>query len=124
MKVSRDEFYDRNRIAIVPMAFCFPGYDAKGSDLPPPKICADTWRGRVMRALPEIPLVLLVGGYAQRWHLGGAAGVTETVSEWRRVQFNFVGDCGFRMLCCANGVPANDRGDRRAARRARQMQEM
>ncbi len=41
-----------------------------------------------------------------------------------RVQFNFVGDCGFRMLCCANGVPANDRGDRRAARRARQMQEM
>ena len=44
--------------------------------------------------------------------------------EFDRVQFNFVGDCGFRMLCCANGVPANDRGDRRAARRARQMQEM
>ena len=44
--------------------------------------------------------------------------------SFNRVQFNFVGDCGFRMLCCANGVPANDRGDRRAARRARQMQEM
>jgi len=84
MQVSRDEFYDRSRVAIVPMAFCFPGYDAKGSDLPPPKICAGTWHGRVMRTLPEIPLVLLVGGYAQRWHLGGSAGVAETVSDWRR----------------------------------------
>ena len=32
-----DEFYDLNRIAIVPMAFCFPGHDVKGSDLPPPR---------------------------------------------------------------------------------------
>lgn len=30
-------FYDRSRIAIVPAAFCFPGYDAKGSDLQPPR---------------------------------------------------------------------------------------
>ncbi len=42
--LSMEEFYDRSRVAIVPMAFCFPGYDAKGSDLPPPKICAQTWR--------------------------------------------------------------------------------
>lgn len=83
MGVDRDQFYDRDRIAIIPMAFCFPGYDAKGSDLPPPKVCAETWHGRIMRALPEIPLVLLVGGYAHRWHLGGSAGVTETVSGWR-----------------------------------------
>ena len=44
MGVSDDIFYDRRRIAIVPMAFCFPGYDAKGADLPPPPICAQTWR--------------------------------------------------------------------------------
>lgn len=30
-------FYDRKRVAILPMAFCFPGYDAAGSDLPPPR---------------------------------------------------------------------------------------
>ena len=41
--ITRDAFYDRNRISIVPMAFCFPGYDAKGADLPPPPICARTW---------------------------------------------------------------------------------
>lgn len=28
-------------------------------------------------------LTLLVGGYAQRWHLGTRAGVTETVAGWR-----------------------------------------
>jgi uracil-DNA glycosylase len=79
-------FYDRDRIAIVPMAFCFPGYDAKGADLPPPPICAATWAGEVMAALPGIGVTFLVGGYAQRWHLGRAAtgdGVTATVARWR-----------------------------------------
>jgi uracil-DNA glycosylase len=79
-------FYDRDRLAIVPMAFCFPGYDATGADLPPPPLCARTWHGEVMEALGEVPLTILVGGYAHRWHLGPAAtrgGVTATVARWR-----------------------------------------
>jgi len=76
-------FYDRSRIAIVPMAFCFPGYDARGADLPPPPVCAATWRARVMAGLPRLRLVLAVGGAAQRWHLGTRAGVTATVAGWR-----------------------------------------
>ncbi|MEJ8562959.1 uracil-DNA glycosylase family protein [Yoonia sp. GPGPB17] len=76
-------FYDRSQIAIVPMAFCFPGYDAKGSDLPPPKICGETWHARVMDVLGDPPLTVLVGGYAHHWHLGNRAGVTETVRNWR-----------------------------------------
>ena len=78
-------FYDRSRVAIVPMAFCFPGYNAAGSDLPPPRICAETWRGPIMEQLPDIRLTLLIGGYAQKWHLGAAArgGVTRTVADWR-----------------------------------------
>ena len=44
MGLDHDTFYDRERIAIVPMAFCFPGYNARGADLPPPPICARTWR--------------------------------------------------------------------------------
>lgn len=82
MGVGEDQFYDRDRIAIVPMAFCFPGYDAKGADLPPPPLCAQTWRARVMAEMGAPALTLLVGGAAQRWHLG-ARNVTETVSEWR-----------------------------------------
>jgi uracil-DNA glycosylase len=62
MALSEAEFYDLSRVAVVPMAFCFPGYDAKGADLAPPLVCADTWRARVMAALGEVPLTLLVGG--------------------------------------------------------------
>ncbi len=83
MGIDAETFYDRSRIGIVPMAFCFPGYDARGSDLPPPPVCARTWRERIMRHLGVAPLVLLVGGYAIRWHLKQATGVAETVGRWR-----------------------------------------
>lgn len=82
MGVTEAEFYDLSRLAVVPMAFCFPGYDAKGSDLPPPPICARTWRAPVMAALGAVPLTLLVGGAAIRWHLGLRA-VTRAVADWR-----------------------------------------
>ena len=83
--LGRETFYDPTRIAIVPMAFCFPGHDAKGGDLAPPRICAETWRARMLALLPALELTLLVGQYAQRWHLGRAAGrtLTETVRKWR-----------------------------------------
>lgn len=76
-------FYDQDRVAIVPMAFCFPGYDAKGADLPPPRICARTWHARVMSCLSEIKLTVLVGGYAHKHHLKTRKGVTDTVRSWR-----------------------------------------
>ncbi|MCV2863532.1 uracil-DNA glycosylase family protein [Defluviimonas sp. WL0075] len=79
-------FYDRARVAIVPMAFCFPGYDAKGADLPPPARCGATWHARVMAALGPRRLTVLVGGHAHRWHLGRTTckgGVTATVARWR-----------------------------------------
>ena len=83
MGIDKDTFYDRDRVAIVPMAFCFPGYDPAGSDLPPPKVCAATWRAPILGALEGIRLTLLIGGYAQKWHLGTRTGVTETVRNWR-----------------------------------------
>ncbi len=83
--VDESSFYDRTKFAIVPMAFCFPGYNSSGSDLPPPAICANTWRMAVMSALKCVRLTLLIGGYAQKWHLGSAArgGVTQTVAAWQ-----------------------------------------
>lgn len=83
MGIDADTFYDQSRVAIVPMAFCFPGYDAKGADRPPPKLCAQTWRARVMDHVGDVPLTLLIGGYAQSWHLGTKFGVTDTVAGWR-----------------------------------------
>lgn len=83
--LDRATFYDRSRLAIVPMAFCFPGYDAKGSDLPPPRICAETWREDLMSAMPQVELTLLIGQYAQAWHMGRERKktLTETVRAWR-----------------------------------------
>lgn len=83
MGVDEQTFYDLNKLAIIPMAFCFPGYDARNADLPPPSICAQTWHARVMDALGEVPLVLLVGGHAHRWHLGARSNVTQTVAAWQ-----------------------------------------
>ncbi len=87
MGVTADEFYDTAKFAVVPMGFCFPGNDAKGGDLPPRRECAPAWRASVMAAMPQVEMVLAVGGYAQAWHLGteGRASLTETVRDWRRL---------------------------------------
>ena len=82
MGIDRDVFYDRSKLAILPMAFCFPGYDAKGSDLPPPKVCATTWREAALEEVGDVPLICPIGGYAQTWHLGRNKGVTDVVSRW------------------------------------------
>jgi uracil-DNA glycosylase len=86
MGVTTEEFYDAARVAIVPMGFCFPGLDETGADLPPRRECAPRWRARVMAELPQLELILLVGGYAQRWHLGASAkvGVAAMVRAWRK----------------------------------------
>lgn len=87
MDVSRDEFYDPARFAIVPMGFCFPGYDKNGGDLPPRRECAPYWRASVMDEMPQIELILTIGQYAQAWHLGDLRrkSLTDTVREWRHI---------------------------------------
>jgi uracil-DNA glycosylase len=85
--LSNEVFYDPARVAIVPMGFCFPGLDAKGADLPPRRECAPTWHADLFAALPHIELVLLIGTYAQTWHLGKErrASLTETVADWQAI---------------------------------------
>ena len=83
MGVGPEAFYDRDRVAFVPMAFCFPGYDGKGADLAPPPICAATWRARVLADLPGVRLTLLVGGASQGWHMGRGT-VAARVAGWRQ----------------------------------------
>ncbi len=89
LNVDRDSFYDADKFAIVPMGFCFPGYDAKGSDLPPRLECAPRWRDSVMQAMPQIELILAIGQYAQSWHLGQRRmkTMTETVQNWRSYRY-------------------------------------
>lgn len=83
--IDRDTFYDKSRLAIAPMGFCFPGYDENGHDLPPRRECAPHWRGTVMEAMPQVQLILAIGQYAQAYHLGALRRktMTETVRHWR-----------------------------------------
>lgn len=76
-------FYDRARVAIIPMGFCFPGYDSKGSDLPPPPICARTWRKAALDMVPDVKLTVLIGGHAMRYHLDDFKTVTQSVRDWQ-----------------------------------------
>ncbi len=87
MGVTPTIFYDASKIAIVPMGFCFPGLDAKGGDLPPRRECAPQWRKRVFAAMPQVQLMLCVGQYAQKWHLGplAHASLTATVANWQEI---------------------------------------
>lgn len=61
----------------------FPGYDAKGSDLPPPLICERIWRERVLARLQNLRLTLVIVGHAMRYHMGKVGSVTEAVAGWK-----------------------------------------
>lgn len=67
-------FYDAQQVAILPMAFCFPGRGRSG-DLPPRPECAQHWRERLMAQLTQVRLTLVIGRHAQRYHLPDAAPV-------------------------------------------------
>jgi uracil-DNA glycosylase len=66
--IGEDEFYDADRVAIVPMGFCFPGLAPSGADLPPRRECAATWHDRLLHELENIGLVLAIGRFAQVYH--------------------------------------------------------
>lgn len=88
--MDRETFYDTSRVCIAPMGFCFPGYDSAGGDLPPRRECAALWHDRLFALMPQIDVVLAIGGYAHRYHfarlgrpLPKAARVDEIVRQWR-----------------------------------------
>jgi uracil-DNA glycosylase len=83
MGIDRSVFYDDQQISILPMAFCYPG-KGKSGDLPPPPICAKTWRARLLKLVPEVRLTLVIGQYALDWHIPDhPKTLTETVRAWR-----------------------------------------
>jgi uracil-DNA glycosylase len=81
--VDRATFYNPRQFAILPMGFCYPG-TGKSGDLPPRPECAPAWRAALLAAMKNVQLTLILGQYAQAYHLGAAAGsVTEAVQSWR-----------------------------------------
>jgi len=76
-------FYDAEKVAIVPMGFCYPG-KGPGGDRAPIAECARTWRSRILETLVDVEVTLVVGRYAQAFHLNNTPDtLTETVKAWR-----------------------------------------
>jgi uracil-DNA glycosylase len=83
MGIAAEEFYDPARVAILPMGFCYPGTGRSG-DLPPRPECAPAWRETLLQHLPKVRLTLVIGRYAQAYHLTDAGrSVTASVEAWR-----------------------------------------
>ena len=84
MGVTREQFYNPQLFAIVPMWFCYPGTGNSG-DLPPRPECAATWRARLLRQLPRIETTLVIGKYAHDYHFGKSnLTVTRLVENWQQ----------------------------------------
>lgn len=83
--VSKDTFYDPEKIAIVPMGFCYPGTGNSG-DLPPRPECAQTWHSNLLGLMTQIDLTIVIGRYAIDWHVPEAKrkSLTDTVKNWRQ----------------------------------------
>ena len=82
--ISRETFYDAAQVAILPMGFCYPG-TGKAGDLPPRPECAPAWRSALLAQLEQLQLTLVIGQYAQAFHLPAARGtLTEAVQGWQQ----------------------------------------
>ena len=84
MGVDSEIFYCPEKIAILPMGFCYPG-TGKSGDLPPRPECAETWRKLLLAQMADIQLTLVIGQYAQQWHLreNKKSNLTKTVAAWK-----------------------------------------
>ena len=82
--VSREQFYNPELFAIMPMGFCFPG-KGKSGDLPPRKECAPQWHNKIMEQMKNLELLILVGKYAQEYYLkdNPYKNLTETVISYQ-----------------------------------------
>ena len=78
------DFYNAEKINLVPMGFCYPG-KGKSGDLPPRPECAPTWHGVILQLLAPERLTLLVGSYAQAYYLPDYAklSLTEKVQAFK-----------------------------------------
>ena len=87
MGLGEPEFYDRSKVAIIPMGFCFPGYDKSGGELPPRRECASTWHDALFAVLPQLRLKLCIGKYSLAYHLPHRKkqSLTGIVRDWREI---------------------------------------
>ncbi|OJF90775.1 uracil-DNA glycosylase family protein [Alkalibacterium sp. 20] len=85
MGISRDVFYSTEKIAHLPMDFYYPG-KAKSGDVPPRKGFAEKWHPQLLKEMPQVETIILIGSYAQKYYLGKRRekNLTETVRNFEQ----------------------------------------
>lgn len=85
LNVDKETFYNANKIALVPMGFCYPG-KGKSGDLPPRPECAEQWHTQLLKQMKSIELTILIGQYAQAYYLprNSYKNLTETVRAYQQ----------------------------------------
>ena len=61
--ISDDHFYDPEKVALLPMGFCYPG-KARSGDAPPRPECAPAWHPPLLEAFQAVRLTIYLGKYA------------------------------------------------------------
>ncbi|NLP15966.1 MAG: uracil-DNA glycosylase family protein [Clostridiales bacterium] len=85
MGISREVFYNSNRIAHIPMDFYYQG-KAKNGDVPPRKGFAEKWHPLLLNKMPDVETIILIGSYAQKYYLDKRRekSLTETVRNFQK----------------------------------------
>ncbi len=81
--IDREIFYNKEKVAILPMGFCYPGKSRSG-DLPPRPECEKIWHAKILDQLRNIQLKLVIGRYALAYHIPQfqSSTLTEAVQSW------------------------------------------
>jgi uracil-DNA glycosylase len=99
-----DTFYDPNQVAMMPMGFCYPG-KGKSGDLPPRKECAPKWHDALLKELPNIQTIVLIGQYAQKHYLAGSDFLKQHPTLTERVRHTQ--DAPDGIICLPHPSPRN-----------------
>ena len=81
--VNKEQFYNDQLFALIPMGFCYPG-KGKSGDIPPRPECAPLWHRQLLSNMPDVKLIILIGQYAQNYYLKDLkkSTLTETIKSF------------------------------------------
>ncbi len=90
MGIESDIFYNPDKVALIPMGFCYPG-KGKSGDLPPRSECAPEWHAKLLNKMSDVKIIILIGQYSQKYYLQEKAkkNLTETVRNFEKYLPNY-----------------------------------
>ena len=79
--IADEVFYDPERVALMPMGFCYPGKGRSG-DLAPRPECAPRWHEQMLGAFRHVGLIVIVGGHAASRYAPRGGSITSLARDF------------------------------------------